>query len=85
MIYTTASVSPAWSVNKADLLKWGHNLLVFLAPLGVMYLVQIYATLQKQALTIPDLFPSAATMGAIELYVVNGLLDLLRKFKDGTK
>ena len=83
--YTHEKVSPVGSVNKADLKKWGGNLVLFLAPLGVIYLLQLYSLLQNGPLAVADLYPSALTMGAIELYVINGLLDLLKKFTDPKK
>lgn len=84
-LYTEKKVSPRWSVNKADLERWGKNLLVFLAPLAVIYLLQVYSVLQSRALLLNDLVPSQVTQGALELYIVNALLDLFRKFTDSKK
>ena len=84
-LYSKAKVSPTGKVNKNDLQKWVRNLLVFLIPLVVVYLLQLSGVLQNKALEIKDLIPSQATQGAIELYAVNAVLDLLRKFRDGKK
>ena len=84
-LYTEKKVSPKGQVNKDDLKKWGRNLLVFLAPLAVIYLLQLYAVLQNGFLSLTDFIPSQITLGAIELYVVNALLDLFRKFTDSKK
>lgn len=84
-LYTEAKISPKGKINKEDLKRWGHNLVVFLAPLGVIYLLQLSSVLQNGALTLQSLVPTAVTQGALELYVVNGLLDLLRKFNDAKK
>lgn len=85
MLYTTAKVSPRGKVNKEDLKKWFRNLVIFLSPLGIIYLLQLSSVLQSGALSLKDLVPSPITQGALELYVVNALLDLLRKFNDGKK
>lgn len=84
-IYTKAKVSPKGKVNREDLLKWGHNLLVFLAPLGIVYLLQLHGVLQNGGLTLDDLKPTQATQGAMMLYIINAVLDFLRKFTDGKK
>lgn len=84
-LYSEAKISPAGKVNKEDLSRWRDNLLVFLAPLGVMYLLQLSGALQNGALSLSSLVPTPTTLGAIQLYVVNGLLDLLRKFMDAKK
>ena len=81
-LYTNAKVSPAGKVNKQDLKSWINNLLIFLAQLGVIYVLQLHGALQKGTLVVTDFTPSLATVGAIELYVVNGVLDLLRKFNN---
>ena len=80
--YTNKKISPVGQVNKKDLQKWVHNLLVFLVPLGVIYLLQLSGALQNGALTLKDLVPTSVTQGALELYVINAALDLLRKFKN---
>lgn len=84
-IFTDAKISPAGKVNAEDLKRWGHNLLVFLAPLGVIYLLQLSGALQNGALTLKSLIPTPVTQGALELYVVNAVLDFLRKLMDGKK
>lgn len=84
-IFSKAKVSPAGKLNKADIQRWLKNLLVFLAPLAIMYLLQLSGSLQNGVLTWESLIPTTTTLGAIQLYVVNGLLDLLRKFTDASK
>ena len=79
-LYTEQKVSPAGKVNEKDLKRVLRNMVVFLAPLGVVYLMQINATLQNGTLGFNDLIPTPGTWGAIQLYVINALMDLLRKF-----
>lgn len=84
-VFSEAKISPVGKVNKADLRSVLHNMVVFLAPLGVIYLLQLSGTLQNGALSIKDFIPTPVTQGALELYVINAILDLLRKFTDGKK
>ena len=82
MIYTNKKVSPKGTVNITDLKQVLRNMVVFLAPLGLVYLLQLNGSLQNGSLVLHDLLPTKATQGAIELYLVNTLLDLLRKFNN---
>lgn len=84
-IFTKAKVSPPGKLNIQDLKNWSRNLLIFVGPVLIVYLLQLSGALQNGALTLKSLVPTAQTQGAIELYVVNGILDFLRKLKDGTK
>lgn len=84
-LYTNAKVSPSGQVNKKDLQSWLTNMVVFLAPLGIVYLLQVNATLQNGPIGWQDFVPTSATVGAIQLYLVNAGLDLLRKFTDSKK
>lgn len=63
--------------------KWLKNLLIFLTPLGVVYLGSVAMLLQQagHAISLNDFVPNNATLGALALYVINGLLDYARKLK----
>ena len=61
--------SPALSLNKTDAKKWGKNTLIFLAPV-----------LLSALLTLVNEIPKEATWGIIALFVVNVVIDLVRKF-----
>ena len=84
-IYTDKKVSPVGSVNKADLAKWFKNMLMFLAPLALVYILQLNAAVQNGVLGFDDLIPTQTTIGAVQLYIINALLDLIRKFTDPKK
>lgn len=84
-LYTQKKISPVGKVNSEDLKRWGNNLLMFLIPLGIMYLLQLNAMLQNGTLKAGDFIPNQTTIGGMQLYVINGLLDLLKKFMDGKK
>ena len=64
--------SARFTLNKADWLRWGKNALVFLAPALVVLLG-----------SVKDLIPKDASYGVILLYVVNLVVDLIRKFVKG--
>lgn len=63
--------------------KWLHNLLVFFAPLLVVYFGIVAMTLQQpgHVVVVRDFMPNSATVGAIALYVVNGIMDYFRKVR----
>jgi hypothetical protein len=86
-LFSKAKVSPEGKLNKADISKWLRNLLVFLAPVFIIYLMQVQGLLAQEGHTfsVSDFIPSVFTRGAMTLYVVNGLIDILRKFLDGSK
>lgn len=58
--------------------RWIDNAILFLTPLGIIYLSQVSANLQD-GFEWSDFAITPVMMGAISLYVVNTLLDLLRK------
>jgi septal ring factor EnvC (AmiA/AmiB activator) len=67
--------SPALSLNKSDAKKWAKNTAIFFAPV-----------LLTALLTLVNEIPKEATWGVIALFVVNVVIDLVRKFiKDNSK
>lgn len=60
--------------------KWLHNAGVFLAPLVIIYLVQVQGNL-NDGFQWSDFGINQVMLGAMSLYIVNTLLDLLRKVK----
>jgi hypothetical protein len=71
-LYTTAKISPSWKVNKADLKRWGMNMLVFSAPTLVVFFGQL-----RLGVPMKEAWPVAA------LVLYGSLMDLFKKFKDG--
>jgi hypothetical protein len=68
--------------NQADLEKWGHNLVVFLTPVFVIYLASIAGRLGT-GFSLSDFVPNGLDVGAMALYVVNAGLDFFRKVQAG--
>ena len=64
--------------------KWLHNALVFLSPVGVIYLVAVVGvfTANDGAFTFEAFIPNTFVVGAMTLYVLNSVLDYLRKLKN---
>lgn len=72
--------SQRFTLNSQDTAKWRKNLLRFLAPVGLIYLSFVVAQVQSAGFALTDFVPNNFTQGAIVLYCVNGIFDLLRKF-----
>ena len=72
-----------YTLTNEDYSKWGHNLLVFLIPLGTFYVASVVALISQQGhvVTFQDFIPSNSTISASVLYVGNALLDLFRKWR----
>lgn len=64
--------SARFTLNRADVIKWIKNALIFLGPA----LLVLIASLIKA-------IPSDLKNGALVLYVLNVLYDLLRKWING--
>lgn len=74
--------SKPYSLNKTDFKTALRSALVFLAPLALIYFGQLTGTLQtaEHGISLNDFIPTQFTLGAIVLYVVNRLTDLIRKY-----
>lgn len=74
-------------ITNTQVKDWKRNLLVFLAPVGIMYLVSVVGLMSaNNNMFDPRYFiPSAMVQGGIILYVLNGILDILRKFLSDNK
>ncbi len=71
------------TLTKTDQNKWFNNLLVFLAPLGVLYLSTVIGTISASTtgFRIEDLIPNTFAQGGLILWVLNSILDYLRKLQ----
>lgn len=70
-------------LNKKDQNKFVHNVMVFLAPVAVVYLVAVVGVINAAngAVKSGDFIPNSFTLGAMTLYVLNSVLDYLRKLR----
>lgn len=70
-----------YSLNKKDVKNQVAQAIRWLIPLILIYIVQLQGTLSKGGIIpLSDFIPTGATIGAIELYVVNQVYGLLNKF-----
>ena len=71
------------TLTKTNQNKWYRNTLVFLAPLGIIYLVAVIGvfTANEGAFTFEAFIPNSFVIGAMSLYVLNSALDYLRKVR----
>lgn len=82
MIFTTKDVAPQGQLNVTDLNKILKNLAIFFIPVAMLYLTSISLLLQQHGFVLSDFIPNQLTMGSMVGYIINGLLDLLRKLQD---
>lgn len=70
-------------LGKVDTQKWYHNLLLFFAPVGILYFTQVMGFIQQAngGIKLTDFIPTQFTLGAIVLYIFNGVTDYLKKLK----
>lgn len=63
--------------------KWFRNLLVFLAPVGILYLTTVIGVISQDnhSFGLVDLIPNTFAQGGIILWFLNAALDYLRKLK----
>mgnify|MGYP001602085624 CR=1 FL=1 len=71
-LFTTAKISPVGKVNANDLKKWGMNILVFSAPVLIVFFGQL-----AKGVPVQEAWP----ITLIALY--GALVDLFRKFSSG--
>lgn len=69
-----------FKLEREQATKWLHNLELFLAPLGVVYLGAVTVNLGS-GFSIQAFIPNQVTAGAITLYFVNAAMDYLRKLR----
>lgn len=76
--------SKKWDLNKRDYKAQLQSAIVWLAPIALVYLGQLLASLKADGfLAWVDFIPDTMTIGAIQLYVVNQVFGLFLKLKAG--
>lgn len=74
------NTSRKWSLNSIDFKKWLKNTLIFLSPLGVIYIGFVINNVNNDGLSLSDFKINQIVAGAMVLYVLNVLFDLFTKF-----
>ena len=77
--------SESWKLNMNDFKKWIRNMIIFLAPLLLIYFSAIVEKLSAGVPIVKLLELDPAIQGALILYVLNAVIDLLRKVSAGPK
>ncbi len=62
-------VSPKFSLNEYDWKRWLHNASVFMVPVALLFLAELV-----------KLVPDGWQYGALALYLLNVLQDIVRKW-----
>lgn len=70
-----------FELNATNFKKWLHNLKLFLIPVAILYIVTVIGLITTNDNLVKREFfvPSPTMQGSIVLYLLNGLLDFLRK------
>lgn len=79
-------MSQAYTLSGVDFQKWTRNLLIFLAPVALIYLAFVAAAIAAAngAFSFAELVPNQIVIGSMVLYVINGIVDIVRKFVPDT-
>ncbi len=77
--------SKQYTLNSRDWKAALKRGLLFLAPLALIYINQVTGAIQQSghSITLFDFIPSAFTWGAVSLYVLNRITDLINRFISG--
>lgn len=72
------------SISKPEIVKVSKNALVFLAPLASLYLAYVTQNIQTAGFSWSDFTPNQMIIGALVLYLLNAVMDFMRKFVPDT-
>lgn len=73
-------MSPKYSINNIDIQRWFRNLVAFLAPVSLIYLLAVISVVNTAGVSIEAFVPNQIVVGAMFLYVLNAIVDIIRKF-----
>ena len=61
--------------------KFLHNTLLFLSPVVLIYLAFVVIGIENNGIQWADFVPKNTVIGAMVLYVINVIVDFLRKIR----
>ncbi len=73
-------VSNKYSLSAVDFQRWGQNLLIFGIPVALMYLVFVSNNISTDGFQLKDFELTVQMQGALILYIINGFIDILKKY-----
>lgn len=76
-------MSEKYTLNKVDFKRVLNNSLVFLAPLLLIYLGSVVSSIDNGGFALTDFIPDNIVIGAMVLYVLNTMMDVLKKYSEG--
>jgi len=78
-------MSKRFTLNKADMIAWVKNALWFTAPVLLIYFGSVISIFSAQGyvFNIKDFIPNNLTVVAMWLWVLNRIVDALRRFVTG--
>lgn len=68
-----------YSLTRTDVNKWARNTALFAAPVVLIYLTYVQSQI-ADGFTTSDLLPSAFVVGSMATYLINTLIDIVRKY-----
>lgn len=78
-------ISKKWTLNREEIQKVSKNAVVFFSPVALIYLGFVLSAVQKDGFQVKDLVPSSEAVTVIVLWIINTLIDILKKFSQGVK
>jgi hypothetical protein len=75
-------MSEKYTLNKEDFKKVLNNAVVFLAPLLLIYLGSVISNI-GDGFALTDFIPDNIVIGAMVLYLLNAMTDVLKKYSQG--
>lgn len=61
--------------------KWLDNSLIFIAPLAIMYLLNVQGLVSRDGFQVADFALDDKMVGAMTLYLINIALDFFKKYR----
>ncbi len=75
--------SVKWTMNQEERNKVIKNSVTFASPVVLIYLGFVLSAVQSNGFQISDLIPSSEAVTVIVLWIINTLIDVLKKFSQG--
>lgn len=68
-----------YTLTRTDVNKWLRNAALFAAPVALIYLTYVQSQI-ADGFSTSDLLPSAFVVGSMATYLINTLIDIVRKY-----